>query len=108
MLHSQPTGTSSEEVRPVYQSLTSETTVAVTATGVPAHSEMNSDDDPHYEPGSPAGTSEEQDELSDRETLREEDFDQELSEEANYQETMMVDLSNEQERPYQPTPLSAY
>ena len=64
-VHSQPTVTGSEEVRPVDQSLTSKKTVAIAATGVSAHS--NSDDQ-HSEPGSPAHTGKGQSEFSDRDT----------------------------------------
>ena len=64
-VHSQHTGTGSEEVRPVDQSLTSKKTLAVAATGVSAHS--NSDDQ-HSEPGSPDHTGKEQGEFSDRDT----------------------------------------
>ena len=44
--------------------------------------------DPFSEPGSPTGVAEEKGELSDRDMGREEELDQELSEEANYRETM--------------------
>ena len=84
----QPTSTGSEEVRPVDQSLTSKKTGPVTATGVSAHSDMDLEDDQLCEPGSPAAASEEQDELSDRDTPGEEDLDQKWSEEAKNRETM--------------------
>ena len=58
-------GTNIEEVRPVDQSLTSKKTVPVTAAGVSAHSEMESEDDQRSEPGCPAGVSDVQGELSD-------------------------------------------
>ena len=45
VVHAQPTSTSSEEVRPVDQSLISKKIVPVTAAGVSAHSEMDSEDD---------------------------------------------------------------
>ena len=53
------------------QSLTSRKTVAVTGVS-------DSDDEPHSEPGSPAGGSD-QSELSDRDTPKDEGLDQELS-----------------------------
>ena len=49
---------------------------------------MDSKDEQRSEPGSPSGVSEEQGELSDRDTPKEEELDQELSEESNYWETM--------------------
>ena len=88
VVHTRPTCTSSEEVRPVEQSLTSKKTVHVTAIGVSAYSEMDSEDDQCSEPGSPAGVSENQGELSDRDIRREEELGQELSEGANYRETV--------------------
>ena len=57
--------------------LTSRKTVAVTGVS----------DTEHSEPGSPAGGSD-QGELSDRDTPQDEGLDQELSEEANYRETI--------------------
>ena len=68
------------DVRPVDQSLTSRKTV--TATGA-----SDSDDNLHSEPDSPASVSD-QGELSNRDTPKYEELDQELSEEANYWETM--------------------
>ena len=69
MVISQPTGAGSEEVRPIDQSLTSKNTVPIAATGVSAHSEMDSEGDQCSKPGSLAGTSEEQGKLSDRDPL---------------------------------------
>ena len=76
-VHSQPTGIGSVDVRP-NQSLTSRKTV----TGV-----SDSNDELHSEPGSPDGVTD-QVELSDRDTSKDEGLDQELSEEANYRETI--------------------
>ena len=53
----------------------------------------NSEDDQLSEPGSPAGTGEDQGELSDRDTHRDEELDQELSEEIHYLETMRGERS---------------
>ena len=79
VFHSQHIGTGSEEVRLVDQSLTSKNTTSVDGTGLSAHSD--SEDDLHSEPYSPAGTSEEQGVLSDRDTPGDGDLDQEFSEE---------------------------
>ena len=84
VVHTQPTGTGSEEVKPVDQSLTSKKTVSVAATGVLAHSD--SEDDQHSEQGSPACVSEDQSELSDGDTPKNKEL--ELSEQANYCKTM--------------------
>ena len=78
-VHSQPTGTGSVDVKPD-QSLTSRKTVTVTGVA-------DSVDELHSAPGSPAGGSD-QGELSDRDTPKDEGFDHELSEEANYRETI--------------------
>ena len=88
VVHIHPTGTSSEEARPVDHSLTSKKTVLGTAAGVSAQSEMDSEYDQCSEPGSPVGDSEDHGELSDRDISRERELDIELSEEANYWESM--------------------
>ena len=62
VVHSQSTGTGSEEVRPVDQSLTSKKTIPVDATGLSAHSD--SEDDQCSETSSSAGAIEDQGELS--------------------------------------------
>ena len=49
---------------------------------------MDSEDDQCSEPSSLAGFIEEQGELTDRDTPREEELDQELSQDANYLVTM--------------------
>ena len=79
---SQPTSTSSVDLRPVDQSLTFRKTIAAANTGV-----SDSEDDLHSKPESPAAVSDQGD-LSDRNTPKDKELGKELSEEANYRETM--------------------
>ena len=76
VVHSEPSSNSSEEVRPIDQSLTSKKTV--TAAGVSAHSEIYSNDDQHSEQGSAAGVAEDQGDPSDRDIPRKKQLNQEL------------------------------
>ena len=84
VVHSQPTGANCEDFIPVEQSFTSKKTVPVTAAAVSVHSDMDSEDDKCSEPDSPAGVTEEQGMLSDRDMARGEKLDRELSVEAYY------------------------
>ena len=81
-VHSQPTGTGSEDGSTVDRSLTSKRTVAADNTGV-----SDIEDELCSEPESPDVVSD-REVLSDRGPAKDEKLDQEFSEEANYRETM--------------------
>ena len=70
------------DVRLVDHYLTSKKTIPIAATDVSPHS------DQHSEPGFPAGAGEDQGKLSDRDTPKGKELNQELSEESNYREIM--------------------
>ena len=77
-----------QDIVPADQSLTSMKMMLDTVTDAMAHSDVDSEAEFFSEPHSPPVGEVDEDELSDRDCTKTDDLDQEISEKANYQETM--------------------